>query len=654
MLRKLRDELSAAREAWDQFSKGGAVGLPRFQDAIAPVIDQARALDQPEVAEIAAALGDLARWLRQDPLRLTDALSMDVATTMLVLDTRLDAHARPDLAEDVQIGSLLDRLKAHQRGERLSPLAIVESDAQSRQVNRQLVHEIQTSLAEVEQSLDSFFRAPARPTSWPPCAPLKQVEGALSVMNEDAAMRLVQDAAARIAALSAPDADTGTEAFEEIAHRLSALGVYIEALQHGPADLERILRPDAGKAGRRQHRGRARPAEARNRRPRRRPQGQPRRRRPAHRAPAQPREPAPGRLLTADLELEKQARQALTLLDAGELFTEATPLPQAPAAPALSAEATRLLEASEEELDAELLAIFLEEAEDVRDTIAARLAELVRNPTTSRCSPPSGAASTPSRAAAAWSACATSAKPPGAWSRPSTTGCASNPRHRRTARAHRRCPRRLLRVDRPDQGRRRHPQGRQRPPRLAERLRSSGDAPAAEAIAPPPPPSPAGPAAPDMAATQVMSNFSFGALEDDAALEALEALENEALENEPSNPSASSPSPSSPTCRISPSSTSTSPQLPAPRLPTPPSAPSRRARPSSPPIEPAPAAFDLDFELPGTAPEPPAALDFDFTHDEAPAAPPSRRPPKPPSTSTSSAAATPAPTAGSGRHRAAG
>ena len=52
----------------------GAVGLPRFQDAIAPVIDQARALDQPEVAEIAAALGDLARWLRQDPLRLTDAL----------------------------------------------------------------------------------------------------------------------------------------------------------------------------------------------------------------------------------------------------------------------------------------------------------------------------------------------------------------------------------------------------------------------------------------------------------------------------------------------------------------------------------------------------------------------------------------------------
>ncbi|MCK6396772.1 hypothetical protein, partial [Zoogloea sp.] len=160
ILRKLRDELSDAREAWDQFSKGGAIGLPRFQDTIAPVIDQAHILGQPEVADLAAALGDLARWLRQDPLRLTDALSMDVATTMLVLDTRLDAHARADNREDVQIDAILERLRAHQRGEKLAPMAISEPDAQSRQVNRQLVHEIQTSLAEVEQSLDSFFRSP--------------------------------------------------------------------------------------------------------------------------------------------------------------------------------------------------------------------------------------------------------------------------------------------------------------------------------------------------------------------------------------------------------------------------------------------------------------------------------------------------------------
>ncbi|MPN14337.1 hypothetical protein SDC9_161664 [bioreactor metagenome] len=42
----------------------------------------------------------------------------------------------------------------------------------------------------------------------------------------------------------------------------------------------------------------------------------------------------------------------------------------------------------------------------------------VRNPQTANTSPPSGAASIPSRAAAAWWACAISVKPPGGWSRP--------------------------------------------------------------------------------------------------------------------------------------------------------------------------------------------------------------------------------------------
>ncbi|WP_153162617.1 Hpt domain-containing protein [Zoogloea sp. 1C4] len=380
ILRKLREALSDAREAWDQFSKGGAIGLPRFQDTIAPIIDQARTVGQPEVADLAAALGELARWLRQDPLRLTDALSMDVATAMLLLDTRLDAHARADNREDVQIDAILERLRAHQRGEKLAPMAISEPDAQARQVNRQLAHEILTSLNEVETSLDGFFRSPGNTDILATVrAPLKQVEGALSVMNDDGAVRLVQDAAARIAALPA-EAGDNTRAFEEIAHRLSALGVYIEALQHGPADLARILRPDDVPDV-------ADSVEAEL--------AQQKREAAALTAALKDNPDDIGlrtelqlnleslrqdASLTADLELEKQARQALTMLDAGELFSAPAPIAAAPAAPALSAEATRLLDASEEEIDAELLSIFIEEAIEVRSTIARKIVELRERP----------------------------------------------------------------------------------------------------------------------------------------------------------------------------------------------------------------------------------------------------------------------------------
>ena len=382
VLRKLREELSDAREAWAQFSKGGAIGLPRFQDTMAPVIEQARTLGHQEVADLADALGKTARWLRQDPLRLTDALSMDVATAMLLLDTRLDAHARADRSEDAQIGVLLERLKAHQRGEQLAPLTLTEPDAQARQVNRQLAHEILNSLAEVEQSLDGFFRAPSRTDILAAVrAPLKQVEGALSVMNEDAAVRLVQDAAARIATLQSAAGEANTADFEEIAHRLSALGVYVEALKHGPADLERILRPEAADKATEES------VEA---------ELAQQKRETAALTAALKDNPDDFGLrtelqlnleslrqdasLTADLELEKQARQALTMLDAGELFNAPTPIPAAPEAPKLSAEASRLLDASEEEIDAELLAIFIEEAVEVRANIATALAGLKERP----------------------------------------------------------------------------------------------------------------------------------------------------------------------------------------------------------------------------------------------------------------------------------
>ncbi len=382
LLRKLREDFADAREAWTQFSKGGAIGLPRFQEAISPLAEQARDLGQHEIAEVVESLVDLCLWLRQDPLQFTEAMSMDVATLLLLVDSRLDAQgqSRP---EGTPFQTLIDRLQAHQRGERLPPLTITKTGIDDKQVSRQLAHEILTSLGEVEQSLDTFFRAPTQTDVLSEVrAPLKQIEGALSMMNEDGAVRLLQDAAGRIAALSSSPAECGTEIFEEIAHRLSALGVYIEALQHGPADLDRILRPDQAAQTSSDESIEAELDQQR--------------RDAAALAAALQDNPDDFGLrtelqlnleslrqdasLTANSELEKQARQALSLLDAGELFGAAAPLSSNQEAPTLSAEAARLLDASEAEIDAELLGIFIEEAVDVRATIASNLLLLDENP----------------------------------------------------------------------------------------------------------------------------------------------------------------------------------------------------------------------------------------------------------------------------------
>ncbi|WP_079436891.1 Hpt domain-containing protein [Zoogloea sp. LCSB751] len=384
LLGRLRSGLNEAKEAWNQFSKGSAIGLPHFQDAIAPLSEVAQAIDQPEVSTLFDELGATARWLRRDPLQLTDALSMDMATTMLLLEARLDNHQHSDDVSDAQLAQVVARLQAHQRGEKLSPLVIADSgDTQTRHLNRQLAHEILASLGDVEQNLDSFFRAPTRTDILAAVRePLKQIEGALSVLNEDAAVRLLQDAAARIRALSASeDVSANQEDFEEIAHRLSALGIYVEALQHGPADLERILHPDAEV-----QRPSTTSIEI---------ELAQQRKETAALAAALKDNPDDFGLrtelqinleslrqdasLTADTELEKQARQALSLLDAGALFNETPPIATTET-PALSPEASRLMDASEEEIDAELLAIFIEEAIDVRAAIATNLARLEQEP----------------------------------------------------------------------------------------------------------------------------------------------------------------------------------------------------------------------------------------------------------------------------------
>lgn len=380
VLRKLRADLSDAREAWDQFSKGGAIGLPRFQEIIAAVADEAATVGSAPVEEVSAALGELARWLRQDPLRLSEALSMDVATTMLLLDTLLDARA--DARDEAQIAIVINRLRAHQRGEKLEPLALSETDAQARQVNRQLTHEILSSLSEVEQSLDAFFRAPGHDDILAAvCGPLKQIEGALSVMGDDAAVRLVQDTAGRIAALSEnPELHDNTAAFEDIAHRLSALGVYIETRQNGPADLDRILNPnqvpDLENSVEAELRQQKREAAALSAALKENPDDVGLRTELQLNLEALRQDAS----LTADLELEKQARQALSMLDAGELFTTEPIVATTSAAPALSPEASRLLAASEEEIDAELLSIFIEEAVDVSANLGNRLFDLRAHP----------------------------------------------------------------------------------------------------------------------------------------------------------------------------------------------------------------------------------------------------------------------------------
>src|SRR5690606_36511061 len=146
-----------------------------------------------------------------------------------------------------RVDAMLQRLHALQRGE--TPLAGAADDvlgaagsAQDKTVLEQLAKEMLSSLGHVEQALDDFFRNPAkREPLLQLHQPLQQIIGALSVLGETDALALVRDAAVSIASLARADSSAGQADFEALAHQLSALGFYIEALPRGGAPLQDLL-----------------------------------------------------------------------------------------------------------------------------------------------------------------------------------------------------------------------------------------------------------------------------------------------------------------------------------------------------------------------------------------------------------------------------
>ncbi|QDF98846.1 hybrid sensor histidine kinase/response regulator [Azoarcus sp. DD4] len=389
LLQDMRARLAELRDIWDDFCGGTAVALARFDSALSELAPLTGQLGRPAFVHLLAGMQRFSQWLRKDPLRFTESIALEFATTLLLAETALDrSTANADFA--LQVEDTLGRLDAIQRGEALAaadqtPGLAAARRSQEKEAIGQLSREIRGSLAQIEQTLDDYFRdqnkrAPLQQLA----APMAQIEGALTLLGESEAIALVHEASAAIARFAEADAPVDTAEFEPLAHRLSALGFFVESLQRGRRSLQHFLNPEAA----------AEAAQADT-------EGTPQS--AAFTAPAAPQPaPAPATALpteagtieapgTAAVAFEPPPAEALPEPDTAALeaeplsVVEPTPAssladefersaPPAAAIPEPTPETRKLIEeASEAEIDAELLDIFIEEAHDVLASIGEHL-----------------------------------------------------------------------------------------------------------------------------------------------------------------------------------------------------------------------------------------------------------------------------------------
>ncbi|MEW5787018.1 MAG: Hpt domain-containing protein [Pseudomonadota bacterium] len=398
-LGNLKDNLASAKDHWIRYCSGHSDSLEPFQHAAQALFEAATRLPN-------AAMQTLTRIIQAVAKRLpgvadatqNEALQLEMATgLMLALNAAEHFHALGGEFEkqsDVQAMRLQAAIDPDFDLSRIPDVDLLDEfsrRAQEKLVVAQVGQEIKNNLNQVEEILDRFFRNATERAGLPMVPGLmKQILGALNVLQLDVAGDLVNETMKRIGHFTEPDAEIAPENLNWVAESLSTLGIYLDALRYGRDDIQSLTsllaRPEVV----------TRPAEE---------SVEAQIRQDTERlkesveewvaggADEEKKEVLKSELdqlardadLVGDADLKGQADAALQALQAAsapEAVQEAVAsLGGAPtAAPAPSAEARRLAQASDEVVDQELLSTYIEEANEVLGTIAVQTARLQVSP----------------------------------------------------------------------------------------------------------------------------------------------------------------------------------------------------------------------------------------------------------------------------------
>lgn len=248
LLAGLRARLVSLRARWDALGQGAVDTLPMIHEELQALAGAAAELERPALDRLLDGLVRFVAWLCEEPRRFSEAVGLELAALLLLLETALQRH-RPDAGFAARADLARERLAALQRGERLAGTLAEETRAalqhdQERDALAQLTREILASLGQVEQALDDHFRDPAASTGLAAVrGPLRQVEGALQLIGDEDALAALHEADAVVGRMLAANPSAAADC-ERLATVLAALGFHLEAVQRGrrdPAILRAVL-----------------------------------------------------------------------------------------------------------------------------------------------------------------------------------------------------------------------------------------------------------------------------------------------------------------------------------------------------------------------------------------------------------------------------
>ena len=247
ILDRLRNTLMQANDIWREFCAGHQESLASLLEYIDWLNHQAQQTECAPLVKLIDAINSTVTYLHDHPQDASEELAMEMATALLLVESIIDDFNQlpPDLSQQIDV--IAARLRGITAGNvsalpHVPAFTVLESKSQEKELLAQIAQEILTNLGQIETILDKFFFEPAKSAELSVLPGLfKQVFGALVMLDLERAHTLLHHCLNLVEKLLKP----GYEIIETeqilLVDGLSSLGFYIEALRSGQPESHQIV-----------------------------------------------------------------------------------------------------------------------------------------------------------------------------------------------------------------------------------------------------------------------------------------------------------------------------------------------------------------------------------------------------------------------------
>jgi chemosensory pili system protein ChpA (sensor histidine kinase/response regulator) len=245
-LKLAKEALAQTKSGWDKIAtspavEGNSTPADNFKEALSTLAGASEKLGAPALAQLLRELGQAATEALA--ANRSDELGMEMATAMLFVEQGLDQVRQlpADFEEHAEVVGA--RLLALAAGE--TPPAAPQWQGELAQKTQHgqtvavLAGEIKASLRHIEKILDDYHAGAVQRPALATVEPLlHQLQGALSVLDQDAAVRAVQRVQIDVQDLASGAIAGGVHApvLQQIARNIGALGFFTDMLAQNGAE----------------------------------------------------------------------------------------------------------------------------------------------------------------------------------------------------------------------------------------------------------------------------------------------------------------------------------------------------------------------------------------------------------------------------------